>query len=108
MLHFLRGDVLARLGRVEEAEQDFRREIQMFPEDTTPYKNLVLLLVAQGRSREGADLIRTMVKESPIPSTYHAVCDVLQSVGDDRGVRYWARQGLARYPEDPVLRRLAS
>ena len=107
-LHFLRGDILARLGRAEEAEREFRAEIQFFPENQPAYKNLTLLLVAGGRIPEATAVIRQLIQEAPIPDSYHTVCDVLMTVGDVRGVRYWARQGLARFPNDPTLRRLAS
>lgn len=107
-LHFLRGDMLARLGREGEAEQDFRREIELFPEDAPAYKNLALLLVASGRLEEATALIRTLIAAAPVPASYVAVCQVLETVGDDRGVRYWARQGLKRFPDDHVLRRKAS
>lgn len=107
MLHFLRGDVYARLGRGEEAEREFRREIELFPEDPPAYKNLILLLVAEGRIGEGTALIRQLIEKAPTPPSYVAVCHVLETLGDKRGVRYWARQGLARYPGDPTLRRLA-
>jgi tetratricopeptide (TPR) repeat protein len=106
-LHFLRGDVLARLGRAEEAERDFRREIELFPEDAPAYKNLILLLVAQGRVAEGTELIRQLVAASPTPPSYMAVCHVLDTLGDTQGVRYWARQGLARFPANRDLRRIA-
>ncbi|HUP63295.1 MAG TPA: sulfatase-like hydrolase/transferase [Thermoanaerobaculia bacterium] len=106
-LYFLRGDVYARLGSAEEAERDLRREIELFPDDPLAYKNLVLLLVAQGRIPEGTQLIRQLIAKSPTPPSYMAVCHVLDTLGDARGVRYWARQGLARYPEHSGLRRLA-
>lgn len=106
-LHFLRGDVLARMGRAEEAERDLRREIQLFPDDPLAYKNLVLLLVASGRIPEGSQLIRQLIAEAPTPPSFMAVCHVLDTLGDTRGVRYWARQGLQRYPNHPGLRRLA-
>ena len=107
-LHFLRGDMLARLGRAEEAERDLRREIELFPEDAPAYRNLALLLVADGRLEEATALIRKLIAEAPVPASYRTVCQILETVGDQRGVRYWARQGLARFPEDAALRRLAS
>jgi arylsulfatase A-like enzyme/predicted Zn-dependent protease len=107
-LYFLRGDVHARLGNIEAAERDFRKEIATFPEEPQAYKNLVLLLVAGGRVREGTQLIRDLISASPVPASYVAVCEVLATLGDARGVKYWARQGLTRYPEDRVLRRFAA
>lgn len=107
-LFFLRGDMFARLGRAEEAERDFRREIELFPEDQPAYRNLTVLLVATGRLQEATAMIRKLIAEAPVPASYLTVCDVLATVGDLRGVRYWARQGLARYPGDARLARLAS
>lgn len=108
LLYFLRGDVFARLGRMEEAERDFRREIDVFPEGQPAYRNLTILLVASGRIPEATALIRQLITDAPIPASYYTVCQVLNTVGDARGVRYWARQGLARFPNDATLRRLAS
>ena len=107
-LYFLRGDMRARLGLAEEAERDFRREIELFPESPQAYRNLALLLVAAGRIEEATALIRKLVAEAPFPGSYHTVCQILETVGDQRGVRYWARRGLAQFPEDRTLRRLAS
>ena len=108
LLYFLRGDVFARLGRAEEAERDFRQEITNFPEDPTAYKNLVLLLVAEGRVPEATALIRKLVDESPTPPSYIAICQVLETLGDQRGVKYWAHQGLQKFPDHRQLQRLAS
>ena len=46
---FLRGDVLARLGRESEAEEAFRREIQSFPENPRGWTGLALLYASRQR-----------------------------------------------------------
>jgi arylsulfatase A-like enzyme/Flp pilus assembly protein TadD len=107
-LHFLRGDVLARLGREREAEAEFRKEIDLFPDQTQAYKNLILLLVTEDRIPEATQLIYRLIEASPTPPAYVAVCEVLDVVGDARGVRYWARRGLERFPKDSSLRRFAT
>lgn len=99
-LHLLRGDVLARLGRNVEAEQAFREEIRLFPQEPRAYKNLILLYVAEGRTQEGTAVIHELVKTSPTPISYFAVIDVLKIVGDNRGARYWARRAQERFPND--------
>jgi len=99
-LHFLRGDTLARLGRVAEAEAAFREEIRQFPEEPRAYRNLVLLYVSDGRSAEATAVIHELIERSPTPLAYFAVIDVLKTVGDERGVRYWARKGAERFPTD--------
>ena len=42
-LEFLRADGLARLGRIGEAKQAYRREIALFPNDARAYANLVVV-----------------------------------------------------------------
>ena len=106
-LHFLRGDVLARLGRTSEAEQAFREEIRFFPEDVNAYRNLIVLYVADGRLDAATALVRDLEKASPTPPSYAAISETLRVVGDDRGARFWARKGLERFPNDRTLRRLA-
>jgi choline-sulfatase len=107
-LHFLRGDVLARLGRADEAEAEFHKEIELFPDQTQAYKNLILLLVTENRIPEATQLIYRLIEASPTPPAYVAVCEVLDVVGDSQGVRYWARRGLERFPKDASLRRFVT
>lgn len=103
-----RGDVLARLGRFEEAERDFRAEIIAFPEDPSAYKSLIILLVAAGRLNEATRTVHELVETAPLPPSYVAVCEALAAVGDRKGVRYWGRKGLERFPDHEILRRFAS
>lgn len=105
-LSFLRGDMLARLGRTGEAESAFRQEIADFPSEPYAYKNLVLLLVAEGRTDEATRLIFELEKAAPTPPSYIAIVQTLEIIGDERGARFWARKARARFPDDPVLRRL--
>ncbi|MDX1582157.1 MAG: sulfatase-like hydrolase/transferase [Thermoanaerobaculia bacterium] len=107
-LHFIRGDVLARMGRAEEAEIEFRKEIRLFPHEPQPYKNLVLLLVTQDRLQEATGLLRQLIETAPTARSYLAVCRTLEVLGDERGVRYWARRGLEKFPNEMELRRYLS
>ena len=106
-LHFYRGDVLARLGRNNEAERELRQEIAFYPTDPDPYASLVLLLSSEGRTAEATQMIFHMVEVAPDPPMYVAIAETLRAIGDDRGALYWAYQGLQKYPRDPALRKLA-
>ena len=48
-LEFVRGDVLARLGRHAEAEKALREEIQAFPSHARAYASLAIVTALQGR-----------------------------------------------------------
>jgi choline-sulfatase len=106
-LHFNRGDVLARLGRNAEAEQEFRKEIEAYPQSPEAYSSLILLLSTQGRTQEATQLVYELVKKSPGAVSYVSVSETLKAIGDERGAVYWARQGLKKFPADPDLRQMA-
>ncbi|MBK5260711.1 MAG: sulfatase-like hydrolase/transferase [Thermoanaerobaculia bacterium] len=107
-LHYLRGDALARLGRNADAEQSFRKEIELFPRDPQAYKNLILLCVTEGRTEEATKLVFQLVEKAPTPPSYVAISTTLKTVGDVRGARYWAVQGLKKFPADATLRKMAA
>jgi len=104
-LWFLEGDALARMDRYPEAEAAFRKEIDLFPRDPRAYKNLILLLVTEGRTDEATKTIYALAEKSPAPPSYLAIATTLKTVGDGNGARYWIAQGLAKWPDDPSLRR---
>ncbi|HYC92439.1 MAG TPA: sulfatase-like hydrolase/transferase [Thermoanaerobaculia bacterium] len=106
-LHFNRGDVLARLGRNAEAEQEFRKEIAAYPGNPEPYSSLILLLSTQGRTDEATQLVYELVRRAPDAASYVTISETLEAIGDDRGAVYWARQGLKKFPADPDLKQMA-
>jgi tetratricopeptide (TPR) repeat protein len=105
-LHFARGDLLARLNRNDEAEKEFRTEIQLNPGMTDAYASLVMLLATERRLDEATKLIFDMAKAAPKPHTYTVVAETLTAIGDDRGALFWAYQGQQRYPQDAELKQL--
>lgn len=107
-LHFMRGDVLARLGRGAESEKEFREEIRLFPEHPQAYKNLILVLVAQQRLDEATRLIYDLLESSPTAPAYAEVVHTHNVLGDRRGALYWAAKGLERFPNDARLRKAAA
>lgn len=105
-LHVARGDLLARLDRNEEAEQEFRAEIQTNPTVPDAYASLVMLLAVEHRLDEATKMIFAMVNAAPEPRTYVLVAETLTAIGDARGALFWADQGQQRFPQDAELRKL--
>ncbi|MEA2240281.1 MAG: hypothetical protein QOC81_5005 [Thermoanaerobaculia bacterium] len=105
-LHSARGDLLARLNRNDEAEKEFRAEIQLNPGVPDPYASLVMLLAVEHRLDEGTKLIFEVVKNAPQPHTYTVVAETLTAIGDDGGALFWADQGQKLYPQDAELKEL--
>jgi arylsulfatase A-like enzyme/Tfp pilus assembly protein PilF len=105
-LHAARGDLLARLDRNAEAEQELRLAIQTNPALPDAYASLVMLLAVQHRLDEATKVIFEMVKNAPQPHTYTVVAETLTAIGDDQGALFWAEQGQQKYPQDAELKQL--
>lgn len=107
-LALVRGDTLARLGREAEAEQSFRREIEVAPGNPAPYARLAGLFAFQGRGPEAGEMLRRMVEYSHAPTAYAEAVRTLRALGDPRSAAGLLRQGLARHPGSRELRELSS
>jgi tetratricopeptide (TPR) repeat protein len=105
-LHLLKGDILARLNRHSEAEAEFRAEVRAFPATYQAWESLVLLLAAQGRPADARAAVSEMIATVPGVDSYLSAIRALAVVGDAASAAHWQREGLARYPEEPRLRRM--
>ncbi|HEV7485073.1 MAG TPA: sulfatase-like hydrolase/transferase [Thermoanaerobaculia bacterium] len=88
-----RGDILARMGRTAEAEADFRKEIERFPDSTEAYVRLALLFASEHRFAEIGPALEAMVKASPQPATYALAAREMKDLGNDAGARAFRSRG---------------
>jgi arylsulfatase A-like enzyme/Tfp pilus assembly protein PilF len=86
---YLRGDVLARLGRYSDAEASFRTEIRAFPRDTNAYTSLAVVLATTGRPNEVRDLLEAMVRANPSRAAALQAAKALDFLGDREGANAW-------------------
>ena len=66
-LHFVRGDVFARMNRNREAIAEFRTEIATFPNDLDAYERLAFVLAIAGDFAGGERVLDQMVAANPTP-----------------------------------------
>jgi len=104
-LHFVRGDALARLGRVEEAEAELTREIRLFPARIEARAALVALFAATGRNDHATDAVRGLVESVPGPEGPAAAIRSLQAIGRGTEAEAVRRSAATRYPLDTRFRR---
>jgi len=81
-LEFLRGDALARMNRLEEAEAAFRAEIRAFPAHSEPYANLAVIRFMKGDRPELDKLLNEMVRANPSPRSYLLAASTLDALGE--------------------------
>jgi arylsulfatase A-like enzyme/Flp pilus assembly protein TadD len=89
-LHFLKGDALARLGRLGAAEAAFREEIRMFPKNRQAYARLAVVLGLERRTVAEVDrLLESMAAAAPGKASFELAAKTLESMGDGPGARAW-------------------
>jgi arylsulfatase A-like enzyme/tetratricopeptide (TPR) repeat protein len=86
-VHYLRGDVLARMQRDAEAETEFRKEISIFPDNAAAWTGLALLYASQGRMDDTRRTIDGLLRASPTPRGYRAAAETLRILGDPAAAR---------------------
>jgi arylsulfatase A-like enzyme/predicted negative regulator of RcsB-dependent stress response len=82
-----RGDILARMGRNQDAESAFREEMAKFPATTEAYTRLAVLLASEHRFGEIEPTLEAMVRASPRPGTYLLAAQTMHNLGNEAGAR---------------------
>jgi arylsulfatase A-like enzyme/tetratricopeptide (TPR) repeat protein len=103
--HYLRGDALARLGRVAEAEEEFAQEIRLFPTRADARVSLVGLYAATGREEDAERGIRAILENVPGSEGPAAAIASLEALGRRAAAEDLRRQAAARFPGDPRFSR---
>ena len=92
-LQFLRGDALARLGRLAEARGAFEEEIRSFPSNIQAYARLAIVYGLEGRRvSEVRSLLETMFSARPGAAAALLAAQTLDSMGDRQTAAAWRRR----------------
>jgi tetratricopeptide (TPR) repeat protein len=94
-LEFLRGDALARMDRLEDAEAAFRAEIAAFPAHAQPYASLAVIRFMKGDRTGLQRQLNEMVRANPSPSSYLLAASTLESLGEKEKAVAFRRRGKA-------------
>jgi choline-sulfatase len=94
-LEFTRGDILARMERLEEAAAAFRREIELFPQNRQPYGNLALVYMLMGRTDQAHALFEQMVRANPGRRSLLFAAKTFDDLDDPRSAAVWRRRAEA-------------
>ncbi|HEX2833617.1 MAG TPA: sulfatase-like hydrolase/transferase [Thermoanaerobaculia bacterium] len=89
---YLRGDVLARLDRPEEAMAAYRKEIASSPDHLQSYANLALIQLILGQRNTAMKTLQEMATKNPHRGAYRLAAKTLDAVGDTRAAAEWRRR----------------
>ena len=102
--HLLRGDILARMNRLPEAEAEMREEIRLHPRAVAPRISLALVLASQGRMAEARRTVVETAENNPRLDAFVKGAAALDYFGDRAGAAALRRRGHALFPNDPRLK----
>jgi choline-sulfatase len=83
-LELVRGDVLARLDRYDDAVAAFEREIRLFPSDMQAYADLALLHAAAGQRARAQAVLAALTKANPSPQARELAAKTARLIAQTR------------------------
>jgi choline-sulfatase len=86
------GDLYAKTNRLPEAEQAFRREIELFPANLTAYSSLGVALVVQKKYDQIDPVFALMAQRNPSRRAYLVAAETYEVLGDARTASEWRRR----------------
>jgi cytochrome c-type biogenesis protein CcmH/NrfG len=102
----LRGSLLVRLDRWDEAEQAFHEACRLAPRRGAGYTALAQLYIRAGRKLdEAVALARQAVELEPAGRSYAVLGEALERSGDRDGARRALEQALKLEPDNIEYRR---
>jgi choline-sulfatase len=96
--HFLRGNVLARMNRLPEAEAEFAEEVRSFPWYVDAWPALAMARASQNRVPEAKKTIDEMIRANGSPQAYALAVRTLTILGDTAGASRYRSEGAGKYP----------
>ena len=106
-LYYLRGSAHARQGALEPAAEAFRAEVDLYPADVDARTRLALVHYLMKSPAQGRSVIQELRRAISTPHAHAEAVRLLRQVGDVEAARGALAESLARWPDDPELRRLA-
>jgi arylsulfatase A-like enzyme/tetratricopeptide (TPR) repeat protein len=103
-VRFLRGDALARMGRMREAERELLEEERLFPGRVEALAALSAVYAAAGRREDAIRTARRILASVPGPDGSAAAIRSLEAIGERAAATELRRQAAERFPNDPRFR----
>ena len=106
-LHLQLGQTLARLERYEEAEEQYRTEMRVYPRNIAAYSSLVSLYQASSRSVDAEAILDLLVESVPTPEGYETAAGLWTVLGEPARAAAVKADARARFRTVPTVARIA-
>jgi choline-sulfatase len=93
--HFVRGDILGRMNRYDEAIAEFNQEIALFPRNRQAYANLYLIYLLRNDEKTADGVMNQMVAANPGTASLLFAANTVAALGDAKGAAEWRRKAAA-------------
>jgi tetratricopeptide (TPR) repeat protein len=105
----MRGNLLADVGRFDEAVEAYREAVRIKPDQLEPHEVLASLLPQLGRGNEALNSLRDALKHAPQSGpVWVKALDTARSHGNFAQLLAWSEAATARWGQDPLIETYAA
>jgi arylsulfatase A-like enzyme/cytochrome c-type biogenesis protein CcmH/NrfG len=102
-LHVLRAEIFGRQDKLDLAEAEHRKELEVFPKNVDAFTGLAIIAASRGDMKEASRRIEAMVRAVPGPFTYLMAVRSLGRFGNASRARVLLGEAKRLYPQDQRL-----
>lgn len=99
-LHVTRAEIFGRQDKLDLAEGEYRKELELFPQNVEAFTGLAIIAASRGEMSEASRRIDAMIRAVPGPFTYVMAVRSLGRFGNASRARALLEEAKRLYPRD--------
>ena len=99
-LHVLRAEIFGRQDKLDLAEAEHRKELEIFPQNVEAFTGLAIIAASRGEMSEASRRIDAMIRAVPGPFAYLMAVRSLGRFGNASRARALLEEARRLYPQD--------
>ncbi|HEX7616696.1 MAG TPA: sulfatase-like hydrolase/transferase [Thermoanaerobaculia bacterium] len=99
-LHVARAEIFGRQDKLDLSEQEYRKELEFFPQSVEAFTGLAIIAASRGEMSEASRRIDAMIRAVPGPFAYLMAVRSLGRFGNASRARALLEEAKRLYPQD--------